>query len=329
MSQKRITSIELAKLAGVSTATISRAFSANSSISPGTRNRILRIARENSYQPNAIARSLNKSETGMVAIVVNTIGNPSEAHILDNLVPMLQEIGKIPLLVSCGNSEGRHQLVEFASTYQVDHAIIFSDLIAAKTAYEIFHRISPIIATSEPVTDPKMKSIHLDGSDGAREIVDALVAKGRQNFAYIHGRTTSWIDRQRQDWFEQALAGHGLEFVAEGSGDYTYESGYKETVMLLRRNKVDALICSNDVMAIGAIDAARNVLGRDVPNDLAVVGQDGVPLASWECHQLTTLACDQAKVSKQVIAMINGKAPPPPKPNTYDKFASVAWGSTT
>jgi DNA-binding LacI/PurR family transcriptional regulator len=231
--------------------------------------------------------------------------------------------------VSCGKSEDRHRLVEFASTYQVDHAIIFSDLIAADIAYEIFHNINPIIATSEPVTDPEMNSIHLDGSDGARQIVDSLVEKGRRNFAYIHGRTTSWIDRQRQEWFEQALASHSLGFVAEGSGDYTYESGYKETVMLLRRNKVDALICSNDVMAIGAIDAARNVLGRHVPDNLAVVGQDGVPLASWECHQLTTLVCDQDKVSKQVIAMINGASPTQTVSNKYVQIASVTWGATT
>lgn len=330
MTQKRITSKELAKLAGVSTATISRAFAANSPINAGTRNRILRIARENNYQPNAIARSLNKSETGLVAIVVNNVGSPNEGQILDILIPKLQEIGKIPLLVNCGNSRDRHRLVQFASTYQVDHAIIFSDLIEAKTAHEIFHNIRPIIATSEAISDPQIRSINLDGYEGASEIVDALIKAGRRHFAYIHGRTTSWIDEQRFDWFETALNKHGLSFIAKGSGDYSYENGYKEAIMLLRRNNIDALVCGNDVMAIGAIDAARNILGLKVPEDLAVVGQDGVPLASWECHRLTTLVCDQTEVVNCVISMLEGLTN-----NSEDALTkhiqktTVAWGSTT
>ena len=110
------------------------------------------------------------------------------------------------------------------------------------------------------------------------------------HFAYLYGRTSSWIDKQRREWFSGALARHGLAFEAEGHGDYSYDSGFKEASLILHRSKVDALVCGNDVMAIGARDAAIRMLKLQVPGDLAIVGQDGIAMAGWGCHDLTTLA---------------------------------------
>lgn len=328
MRPKRMTSKGLASLAGVSTATVSRAFSDDSSINSGTRTRILELAREHKYQPNAIARSLNKSQTGLVSIVVNAIGNPNEAELLEELVPRLQKIHKVPLLVSCSSAEDRHRLVQIASTYQVDHAVVFSDLISLESAQSIFYNIQPIISTSEPVLNPDIWSIQLDGTNAAQTIVNRLVGKGRHRFGYLHGRTTSWIDKQRQGWFASALAEKGLSFMGGATGDYTYESGYKEAVMLLRRHQLDTVICGNDEMAIGVMDAARNTLGLRVPEDIAIVGNDGLDLARWECHDLTTIKCDVKEVAEKVIEMIlmqsRGESP-----MSYRQDASVVWGATS
>jgi hypothetical protein len=84
-----------------------------------------------------------------------------------------------------------------------------------------------------------------------------------------------------------------LAFEAEGHGDYSYDSGFKEASVILHRSKVDALVCGNDVMAIGARDAARRMLKLQVPRDPAIVGQDGIAMARWGCHDLTTVATDQ------------------------------------
>src|SRR5260221_4064952 len=132
----------------------------------------------------------------------------------------------------------------------------------------------------------------MDGTEAASQIIDKLVGDGREHFAYLYGRNSSWIDKQRRDWFSSALVRRGLAFEAEGHGDYSYEAGFKEASLLLSRSKVDALVFGNDVMAIGARDAATRLLNHNVPGDLAIVGQDGIAMAGWGGPDPTTLQLD-------------------------------------
>lgn len=327
--KKKITSRELATLAGVSSATVSRAFSATARINKATRDRILAIAREHNYQPNAIARTLNSQNSRLVALVVNTIGNPCEAEELNDLVHRLQERQLLPIILCCAEYRDRLQLMRLASTYQVDHVVIFSDLISTENALEIFRGLRPIIVTSEPLDNPAVSTIQIDGLDAAKEIVDKVVGDGHRHFAYIAGRSSSWIDNQREGWFAAALKTHDLKFEAFGRGDYSYDSGFKETVLLLRRyREIDTLVCGNDVMAIGACDAARRVLDRQIPKDLAVVGQDGIAMSSWESHDLTTLAQDHSKLMSLVIELIEQDVERPGAIQQIRLPCTARWGTT-
>jgi DNA-binding LacI/PurR family transcriptional regulator len=327
--KERITSKELAKLVGVSSATISRAFSTTARISEDTRVRVLAMAQKYGYQPNAIARTLNNRQSRLVAVVVNAIGNQCEAEQLDMLVHRLQARALVPIILSCGDNTDRLQLMHLAANYQVDHAIIVSDLVSLKDAVQIFKTTSPIIVSAEPIEDTRVSYVRVDGTEAASQIVDKLVGDGRAHFAYVYGRTSSWIDKQRREWFSGALARHGLAFEAEGHGDYSYDSGFKEASLILHRSKVDALVCGNDVMAIGARDAATRMLKLQVPGDLAIVGQDGIEMARWGCHDLTTLATDQVALMDAVIQLMethendNGAAP------TIVLKCTARWGSTT
>lgn len=329
MKKKKITSRELAALAGVSSATISRAFSTTARINEATRERILAIAREHNYQPNAIARTLNSQNSRLVALVVNAIGNPCEAEELDELVHRLQERELLPIILCCAEYKDRLQLMRLASTYQVDHVVIFSDMITTENALEIFRGVRPIMVTSEPQDNPAVSAIQIDGAAAAEEIIAKIVGDGHRHFAYIAGRKSSWIDNQREGWFAAALAAHGLKFEAFGRGDYSYESGFKEAVLLLRRHRqIDALICGNDVMAFGACDAARQVLGKRIPEDLSVVGQDGIAMSSWESHDLTTLAQDHRWLMNAVIELIEQDAEEPGAIRRVRAACSVRWGAT-
>jgi hypothetical protein len=129
--------------------------------------------------------------------------------------------------------------------------VLFSDMVSIAEAVDIFRSATPIIASFEPVSGPSLACVRIDGAAASTEVVDRLVADGRRSFAYISGRASSWVDKKRRGWFSDALAPHGLAFEAGAQGDYSYDSGYKEAVMLLRRRRVDAVICGNDVMAIG------------------------------------------------------------------------------
>jgi DNA-binding LacI/PurR family transcriptional regulator len=327
--KKRITSKELARLAGVSSATISRAFSTDGRINEQTRVRVLAMAQQYGYQPNAIARTLNNRRSRLVAVVVNAIGNPCEAEELQELVHQLQTRALVPIILCCDDSADRLQLMRLASSYQVDHAVIISDLVSLKDAVQIFRTTWPIIISAEPIEDTRVSCVRVDGVEATSQIIDKLVGDGRRHFAYLCGRNSSWIDKQRRDWFSRALARHGLGFEAEGHGNYSYDSGFKEASLLLRRSKVDALVCGNDVMAIGARDAAVHLLDRRVPGDLAIVGQDGIAMAGWECHDLTTLAIDHAAFISAIVQLIERHETGFGAASTIVIKCRARWGSTT
>jgi DNA-binding LacI/PurR family transcriptional regulator len=325
---KRITSKEIAKLAGVSSSTISRAFSGDARISDRTRKRIMSIAKEHDYRPNAIARSLNSQRSRLVALVVNSIENPCEGEQLQYLVQRLQERELLPIMICCAGFDDRAHLMRMASAYQVDHAVIFSDMVSMEDAIQIFRTARPIMMSFEPISDPGISHVLADGTKAAREVVDKAVASGHSRFAYLTGRNTSWIDKQRKNWFVQALAAHGLTFVSESHGDYSYESGFKEAVVFLRRSAIDAVVCGNDVMAIGVRDAATRVLGKRVPEELAIIGQDGIKLAAWESHDLTTLALDNEAYMDAILTFIEQQVEGHDQGAVFTQEYTVRWGST-
>lgn len=326
MRRKSMTSVELARLAGVSSATVSRAFAAGSSMKPATRARILALADEHGFRPNAMARVLNNSQSRLVALVVNTVANPAEAEGLDQLIMRLQEQERLPLVLRCADHEDRNRLMRIASTYQVDHVVLYSDAVSIDDAMAIFHSAVPIIASSEPLAGRDVSDVRLDARAATVEVVSHLVAQGRRRFVYLCGRASSHVDKQRMGWFSAALEAHGLAFDIVEHGDYSYESGYKEAALVLRRTRPDAVICANDLMAIGVKDAAA-ALGFTVPTDLAIVGHDGVALASWDSHAITTIAPRPGVVSAALADIIDQPDDAPPVQRVIE--CMVRWGRST
>lgn len=275
-----------------------------------------------------MARSLNSQRSRLVALVVNAIGNPCEAEEQQLLVHRLQAKQLLPIILCCADHSDRLQLMRLASTYQVDHVVVFSDMVTMQDAIDIFHTTKPIIVSFEPLENPSVSHIRIDGAAAAAEIVDKVVKDGKRRFAYLAGTSTSWIDKLRRSWFTDALAKHGLAFVASASGDYSYDSGFKEAVLLLHRNKVDAIICGNDVMAIGARDAAKRVLGLNTPGDLAIVGQDGIAMAAWDSNDLTTLALDHVAFIDAVVELIDRHDTDIESAHSINLTCQPRWGST-
>ena len=326
MRRKGLTSVGLAKLAGVSSATISRAFAADSTIKPETRARILALADEHGYRPNAMARSLNMSQSRLVALVVNTVANPAEGEGLDQLVHRLQARERMPLLLCCANHEDRSQLMRIASTYRVDHVVLYSDAVSIDDAIDIFRSAVLVVASSEPLDGRAVSDVRLDASAATSQVVDHLVEGGRRHFVYLSGRSSSHIDKQRMDWFSAALGAHDLAFDIVEHGDYSYESGLKEAVLLLRRGRPDVIVCANDLMAVGVKDAA-NLLNIRVPEDLAIVGHDGVALANWEAHSITTIMPPTGAVSDALAEIIDRDPAATPIQRVIN--CVVRWGRST
>lgn len=326
MTRKSLTSLDLARLAGVSSATVSRAFTAGSLIRPETRARILALADAHGFRPNAMARTLNNSASRLVALVVNTVANPAEAEGLDALIALLQESERLPLVLRCAGHADRSALMRLAATYQVDQVVLFSDAVSIDDAMTIFGSTVPVVASSEPLAGRAVSDVRLDASAAAAEIIDHLVAVGRRHFAYLSGRAASHVDKQRRASFSRALDNHGLVFRTIAQGDYSYASGYRAGVDLLARQDCDAVVCANDLMAIGLQDAAA-ARGIAVPRDMAIVGHDGVGITQWESHSLTTIAPPRGSVAAALFDIIDRPAGAAPDQRVI--ACSVVWGRST
>ncbi|RYE52907.1 MAG: LacI family transcriptional regulator, partial [Hyphomicrobiales bacterium] len=211
-------------------------------------------------------------------------------------------------------------------TYRVDHVVLYSDAVSIDDATDIFRSAVLVVASSEPLAGRAVSDVRLDASAATREVVDHLVEKGSRHFVYLSGRSSSHIDKQRMGWFSAALKTHELAFDIVEHGDYSYESGYKEAVLLLRRGRPDVIVCANDLMAIGVKDAA-NLLNIRVPEDLAIVGHDGVALASWDAHSITTIMPPEGHVSDALAEIIDSATSSLPMRRTI--ACMVRWGRST
>ena len=138
---------------------------------------------------------------------MNAIGNQCEAEQLDLLVHRLQARALVPIILCCGDNTDRLQLMRLAPTYQVDHAIIVSDLVPLKDAAQIFRTTRPIIVSAEPIEDTRVSCVRVDGTEAASQIIDKLVGDGRGHFAYLYGRNSSWI---QADFRSSVIAGSSI-----------------------------------------------------------------------------------------------------------------------
>ena len=296
---KKVTSIDVAKRAGVSQSTVSRVFSNNSpKVADKSRERVLQAARELGYQPNAIARMMSTRQTNIVGIVMATITSPFYPFVLEKFLQQLQAIDRQALVFTASDNQSVDDILPMVLQYQVDALIVTSATLSSDMAARYVRSGTPIFLFNRSVSDANVSAVCADNVGGARLIADVLIDTGHERLAFIAGIENTSTTQDRQHGFLERLREHGYDHWQIAHGHYTYESGYTAAAQLLQGETVpDAMFCANDIMAIGAIDAVR-ANGLRVPEDVSVVGFDDIPMAAWGAYQLTT-------VSQEVDAMID------------------------
>lgn len=287
---RRVTSVEVARLAGVSQSAVSRCFTSGASVSPDMRARVLDAARQLGYRPNAIARGLTTRRSGLVGVVMGDLDGPFQPYLFERLTRGLATLGKQPLLIRAEPAGNGRPVPLPALDYQVEAVVVTAGSVSPDTVEEIRATGTPLLLYGRAVPGDGVDSVCCDNAAGARLVADALVAAGHRRIAYLAGRASAFAERERGPAFVAGLARHGLAPVATGRGDYGYDSGYREALRLLAGSpRPDALFCGNDAMAFGALDAARTALGLRVPDDVSIVGFDDVPMAAWPSFDLATV----------------------------------------
>lgn len=304
----------VAKAAGVSIATISRALHEPERLRPATRAKVEAVVRGLGYTPNVQARNLRTSQTKLIIAITPDIANPFCAEVVRGIEKVAHQNGYSVLL---GDTE-----------FDTSREEKYADLVRARQADGLITtlpRIPRLVANGRnPIVHvggdlgaaPDITSVSVDSVAGATAATDYLVALGHRKIAFVRGPDGSVICEEREAGFRQALKKAGVDVDPRliVGGDFSPDAGIRAVETLTARNvKFTAVFCSNDEMAFGAISAIR-ASGRRVPNDVSVVGFDDIRFARYFDPPLTTVAQPMKEIGMEaarlLLDILSGKNPP-------------------
>ncbi|AXA90894.1 LacI family DNA-binding transcriptional regulator [Massilia sp. YMA4] len=288
---RRVTSYDVAMLAGVSQSAVSRCFKPGASVSKSTYARVMKAAAGLDYIPNAAARSLITRRSNMVAVVISQMANLYYPEALAELSHQIARRGKRVLLFTMQHEADVGRLLADIWQFQVDGAIVAAALTDAQIAEFERRRLPLVIFNRNLRRSGGVNSVLCDQYEAGRLLAGRLAAAGHRQFGIIAGPADSPVATERRNGATDRLRELGLPPPAVVTGQFDYASGthgLREIIAQLGRVP-DAVICGNDVMAIGCLDCARHELGLDVPGQLSVAGFDAVEPSNWLSYNLTTL----------------------------------------
>lgn len=295
----------ISKLAGFSPSTVSRALKGDARISEKTRLAIAAIAQEQGYAPNAYARSLVTQSSGVVGIVLDRVANPFYGELAEHLHQRLVEIGKYPMILRFegGSLETELEAVQPILQYRMDGCIIASASLTSR-ASEVFARHRLPMVMINRVARAHSCAVSCNNYRGGIMVGQLLIEAGHTRIAFVSGRQDTSTSEDRESGLRHALQKAGLEMFGVARGHYTYDGGLAAARDLLSsRKRPDAIFAANDIMALGVIDAVRDV-GLAVPNDVSVVGFDDIQAARWHSYRLTTVAQPVDAMITRALALL-------------------------
>ena len=298
------TSYDVARLAGVSQSAVSRCFKPSASISEKMRQRVLSAAAELHYAPNAIARSLITRRSNIVAVLITETSTRHTPEILFQLNVELLRRGLHLLLFSITQEMGAGDVIAEVLRYKVDGVIACTTLPDAQIQ-RCNHRGIPVVLYNRVAPTQFACSVGCDHVNANRDIADRLYRSGHRNFAFISGNEGAPVSLQRQRGFIGRLQELGITDVTTVAGDFGYESGHAALIELVRQERpLSAVVCANDGMALGAMDAARFDCGLRVPEDISIVGFDDVSSARRPPYKLTTVRQPVEDMARNVVQLL-------------------------
>lgn len=289
MNLARVTSLDVARQVGVSQSTVSRTFSNDTTVAPQTRQKVIKAARELGYTPNAIARSLSMQQTRIVGILVSHSSSPFQPYAMEKLIQGLQSIGRQALVFTPGPDQEFDDILPAVLQYQVDALIVTAATLSSEVLGEFERKGTPVILFNRYTPGEATSAVCCDNIEGGRLVANLLLDAGHRRLAYIAGNKNSSTNRDRMKGFTDRLWERGAVTPLVEQAQYTYEDGYRAAQRLLEQpTPPDAIFCAGDIIAMGAVDLARDI-SINVPQELSIIGFDDIPMASWSAYSLTTI----------------------------------------
>lgn len=318
-----VTADDVAARAGVSRWTVARAFKKDASISDKTRIKVMAAAETLGYVPDLMAASLASDRSNLVALLVDDFDNPHKLVMLERLTRILRGEGIDTLLINMLNAEEGPEALLAASQRRVDAAVVIGTQFDEPTLRMALgaRRVKQLIIFARASRMPNTASICCDDVSAMQEITAHVIARGYRRPLFLAGPNTESTRLMRKETFLQHWQAHigGDEPRVIHVPHYNMAEAYSgllsELKMLGPEKRPDVILCENDVLALGAMDAIRHGLGLRIPQDIAVTGFDDIPLAGSPQYDLTTFRQPISDMVRALAKLLNA-----PKTAPQDVF---------
>jgi LacI family transcriptional regulator len=294
-----VTIREVARAAGVSTSTVSRAMSRPELVDSGTAQRVMGIAEDLGYQPNRAARGLSTGRTGNLGMIVPDLTNPFFPAVVKGIQRQAQE-ADYQVFVADTDEDASVELELVRSlSKQVDGIILCSPRMRSSELREAA-ALAPIVMVSRRAGS--IPSVAIDNAEGMAQVINHLAGLGHRQIGFVSGPRSSWSNRERLRGLRAASDSAGVLLVEIGNFAPTFEGGADATRSAVVSG-VTAVITYNDLIALGLINGLHDQ-GIDVPGGMSVVGIDNIQLAALTRPGLTTLAIPKEKAGRASVDLL-------------------------
>lgn len=303
----RITIADVAREAGVSLMTVSRVINDKGEISPATRQHVLEVIERLGYRPSGIARGLATRRSGALGLVVPDIANPFFSEVARGVEDRASAGGYNVFVCNSGESPQRElAILESLEEKRVDGLVLCSSRLADDSLRAALDHYPAVVLVNRRPPETQAGAILLADEEGARAATEHLLRSGHTAVGFLAGPLTSYSSRQRSKGYLAALAAAGIQSKPEWVRPCSYQvEGGRESALALLTSQPEltALFCYNDLVAVGALLACAQ-LGRRVPDDLAIVGFDDIPMAALVTPPLTTCHVPRYELGERATQLL-------------------------
>lgn len=304
---RRVTMSDVAREAGVSLMTVSRAINAKGEINPQTRARVLRVAEEMGYRPSNIARGLATRRTHTLGLVIPDVANPFFSDVARGAEHVAYAAGYNVFLCNTDEDPQRESAVlQSLEEKRVDGIVLCSSRLDDGELRTVVDRHPAVVLVNRELENAGAGVVLVDDETGGRAVAQHLLQAGHKAVGLLAGPPASRSGHQRARGYRAALAAAGLPYRPDWVRDCSpvVESGQAVASALLAAHpELTALECYNDLVAVGALQACAD-LGRRVPDDVAVAGFDDIVLAALVTPPLTTCRVPRYELGAQAMRLL-------------------------
>lgn len=309
--------LDVAKASGYSKSTVSRVFVDPENVHPATREKILKVAEALNYMPNAVARSMITKRTENIGFIIYekqapVFSNPFYGPILQSIVNGIEQKGYSLFLAS--DKELRMPSGEIMLRKQVDGVILASQT-DAETVQSFQRRGIPVVLLNYQLAMENVYCVLSNDYGGIKQAVEYFIKGGHENIGLLSGQFTPFIFERRFQAFMDVMRSHDLtpdgRFIQ--TAELTIGAAYRQTANMFRQKEIpSALLCTNDIMAVGAIKAIHKA-GLCVPDDIEVIGYDNSEYCQVCDPELSSVDGGKDRLGdlavKLLMKLIDGKPP--------------------